>query len=209
DQLDCIWFPSTDATSDSFVEHAPNNTFVLLETHSTFDRYQPFLSRLLFALSSRTAAVGSTAQISRSPGTPMESFTIMDALAKLTFRMTELLILVSCESDRTHDFSLNQAGISISEAMLCKGVERVIATKWLVDPCFSRNFMKEFMDIMKIIQNPLIALAEMQRNTARKKFHPGYWAAFSFSGKPGFVQFTEFNRRSLTRRNNNENIGSN
>lgn len=158
------WFRATDATTHAFVKYAPRGKHVLLETHCAFDRSQPFLSRLLFAHA--------------------EPMTITDILSTLTFQATTLLILSGCESDRLHDFAVDQASLSISEAMLCKGAQQVLATRWLVQPEFSRQYIQKFKQYMQTGMSAVDALAHTQRFTAHRLIHPGHWAAFSFSGRP-------------------------
>lgn len=160
-----LWFRAHEATAAAFVRHAPVCREVLLETHATFDRFQPFLSRMIFALS--------------------EPFTVMDILSRLTFHTTSLMILAGCESDQAHDDSLDHAGISLSEAMLCKGAEQVLATKWLVDAKFSREFIRDVKERIRRGESAPDALAETQRIRAARPEHPGKWASFSFSGRPG------------------------
>ncbi|MBN1295348.1 CHAT domain-containing protein [bacterium] len=161
-----LWFRAHEATAAAFERHAPACHDVLLETHATFDRFQPFLSRMMFALS--------------------EPYTVMDILSKLTFQTTSLMILVGCESDRIHDDSLDDAGISLSEAILCKGAEQVLATKWLVDAKFCREFIRDVQELIRRGNSAPDALAQAQRARASYSGHPGKWAAFSFSGRPEF-----------------------
>lgn len=162
------WFTSGKATRDKFTDESSSAGNILLESHCTFDRFQPFLSRLLFA-----------------GGEPL---TIMDVFARHVFQVASLMIMIACESDQLYDSEIDRVGVSIAEAMLCKGVDRLVAPLWTVEQGAARRIIRKFSDHVNRGKRPIDALAEAQREEALiKSIHPYYWSSLKFSGLPGHL----------------------
>ncbi|HPQ39183.1 MAG TPA: CHAT domain-containing protein [bacterium] len=160
------WLAAREATRQAFETEAPQSDQLLVETHCTFDRIQPFLSRLLFA-----------------GGEPV---TAMDIFARYTFEITALMILVACESDQIYDIDIENVGVSVAEAMLCKGIDRIVAPKWMIERRSARELIRRFVGFIGAGENPMEALAEAHRvQAAMRGLHPYFWAGVSFSGLPG------------------------
>lgn len=159
------WLRSRQATRKAFEIEAPRSNQLLVESHCTFDRIQPFLSRLLFA-----------------GGEPV---TAMDIFARYTFDITALMILVACESDQIYDIDIENVGVSVAEAMLCKGIDRIVAPKWMIERRTARELIRQFVTFIGSGEKPVDALSNAHRAQAKiRGLHPYYWAGFSFSGRP-------------------------
>jgi len=166
DQAVYRWFKEREASKKTFSKEAPGSSAVLLEAHCMFDRDLPFLSRLMFA-----------------DGEPL---TVLDVFTQYVFDVTGLMVLVACESDQMYDAEVENVGVSIAEAMLCKGVKRMVAPMWTIEKNTAKRVVRKFVDRIKENRRPVQALAEAQREEAvLKSIHPYYWASLKFSGIPG------------------------
>lgn len=160
------WLKSHEATCEAFRQTGPGSHGIVVESHSTFDRLQPFLSRILFA-----------------GGEPL---TAMDIFARYTFDVTSLMILVACESDQLYDADIKKVGVSVAEVLQAKGVEQIIAPMWTVEQRASRDLMRRFVEQSGEYSRAVDAFAAAQReHSLMRGAHPYFWAAFSFSGHIG------------------------
>jgi len=146
-------------------QHATRIKALHVVGHGTFSRSDPVTSRLYIEPSSAPP------------------FVTAAQLSTLDYAGLPLVMIGACESGALR----GQGGgepLGLVRAFLSGGVERVIASNWLVDDRATLMLTTKLHESLRQSVPIGEAFFAAQRETARRYPHPYFWAAFQMHGRP-------------------------
>lgn len=148
-------------------EQAPRMRLLHVVGHGSFDPIDPVNSRLYL-------------EPAPSEGAP--AYVTASQLSALDLEGLPLVVLGACETGALRSTGGGEP-LGLVRTFLAGGVQRVVASQWLVDDRATLDMMSRFHAKLATA-GTVSAFHAAQRETAQEYPHPYFWAAFQLHGRP-------------------------